>query len=69
MLDAQAEGEAPLAGAAAPGAVLSFVATKGMESMLPGSTVGAARGKAPGRRPFRGNRCAGRVAAGARVDN
>lgn len=44
VLDAQVEGECPFARVTAPGAVLSFFAARTMESMVPGSTAGAASG-------------------------
>lgn len=45
VLDAEVEGEAPFARVSVPGAVLSFFSTRGMESMVPGSTTAAASGK------------------------
>ncbi|MEU9171736.1 VOC family protein [Streptomyces sp. NPDC048420] len=44
VLDAEAEGEAPFARVAVPGAVLSFFSTRAMESMVPGSMAAAASG-------------------------
>ncbi|WUV85601.1 hypothetical protein OG354_03250 [Streptomyces canus] len=44
MLDAEVEGEAPFARVTVRGTVLSFFSTRGMESMVPGSTAAAASG-------------------------
>ena len=44
VLDADVEGGDPFARVTVPGAVLSFFATRGMESMVPGSMAAAVKG-------------------------
>ncbi|MFI8075073.1 VOC family protein [Streptomyces sp. NPDC086033] len=44
VLDAEVEGEAPFARVTVPGAVLPFFGTRGMQSMVPGSTAATASG-------------------------